>query len=53
MSRHGLRVPASMTSLSKALLTLDGTLRLIDPGFELATEATAAADALSAPRIRT
>ncbi len=47
MSRHGLRVPASMTSLSKALLTLDGTLRLIDPGFELATEATAAANALS------
>jgi ubiquinone biosynthesis protein len=47
MSRHGLRPPASMTSLSKALLTLDGTLRLIDPTFELATEATAAADALS------
>ncbi len=47
MSRHGLRPPASMTSLSKALLTLDGTLRLIDPSFELATEATAAADALS------
>ena len=36
-----------MTSLSKALLTLDGTLRGIDPGFDLAQEATAAADALS------
>jgi ubiquinone biosynthesis protein len=47
MSRHGLKVPVSMTSLSKALLTLEGTLRLIDPGFDLATEATAAADALS------
>ena len=48
MTRHGLRVPASMTSLSKALLTLDGTLRVIDPAFELASEATAAADALAA-----
>jgi ubiquinone biosynthesis protein len=49
MSHHGLRVPASMTSLSRALLTLDGTLRIIDPSFELATEATAAAQALAAP----
>jgi len=48
MTRHGLRVPASMTTLSKALLTLDGTLRVIDPTFELAVEATTAADALSA-----
>jgi ubiquinone biosynthesis protein len=47
MTRHGLRPPASMTSLSKALLTLDGTLRLVDPSFELAAEATAAADALA------
>jgi ubiquinone biosynthesis protein len=46
MTRHGLRVPRAMTSLSRALLTLDGTLRLIDPTFELATEATAAAEAL-------
>ncbi len=49
MARHGLRVPASMTSLSRALLTLDGTLRVIDPSFELAAEATAAAEALAAP----
>ncbi len=47
MTRHGLHVPASMTSLSKALLTLDGTLRVIDPTFDLAREATTAADALS------
>jgi ubiquinone biosynthesis protein len=46
MTRHGLRVPVSMTALSKALITLDGTLRVIDPTFELATEATAAADVL-------
>jgi ubiquinone biosynthesis protein len=36
-----------MTSLSKALLTLDGTLRVIDPGFDLAREATAAAESMS------
>jgi ubiquinone biosynthesis protein len=47
MTHHGLHVPASMTSLSKALLTLDGTLRVIDPSFDLAREATAAADALA------
>jgi len=49
MGRHGLRVPASMTSLSRALLTLDGTLKLIDPTFDLATEATATAGALQGP----
>ena len=49
MTRHGMRVPPSMTSLSRALLTLDGTLRVIDPTFELAVEATAAADALRGP----
>ncbi len=49
MARHGMRVPASMTSLSRALLTLDGTLRVIDPTFELATEAGAAAAALAVP----
>jgi ubiquinone biosynthesis protein len=32
-----------MTVLSRALLTLDGTLKVIDPGFELATEASAVA----------
>ena len=49
MSRHGMRVPASLTSLSRALLTLDGTLKVIDPTLELAVEATAAADALRGP----
>jgi ubiquinone biosynthesis protein len=45
MTRHGLSVPASMISLSRALLTLDGTLRVIDPQFDLASEtATRAAD---------
>ncbi len=41
MSRHNLRVPRSMTTLSRALLTLDGTLTIIDPLFDMATQATA------------
>jgi ubiquinone biosynthesis protein len=49
MVRHGLRVPPSMTSLSRALLTLDGTLRVIDPSFVLASEAGASAQALAVP----
>lgn len=49
MARHGLQVPPSMTSLSRALLTLDGTLRVIDPSFDLAAEAGAAAAAVAAP----
>ncbi|MFN8025924.1 MAG: AarF/ABC1/UbiB kinase family protein [Acidimicrobiia bacterium] len=41
MQRHGLEVPGAMTVLSRALLTLEGTLRTIDPGFNLGHEATA------------
>jgi ubiquinone biosynthesis protein len=41
MGRHGLEVPNAMTVLSRALLTLEGTLRTIDPGFNIAHEATA------------
>ncbi len=41
MSRHGLRPPRSMFQLSRALLTLDGTLRGISPDFDLPGEATA------------
>ena len=39
MSRHGLEVPSAMTILSRALLTLEGTLRTIDPTFNIANEA--------------
>jgi len=38
--RHGLEVPTAMTVLSRAMLTLEGTLRTIDPTFNLAHEAT-------------
>jgi ubiquinone biosynthesis protein len=41
MDHHGMRPPRSMLLLSRTLLTLEGTLKTIDPGFELATEAEA------------
>jgi ubiquinone biosynthesis protein len=40
MQRHGLEVPGAMTILSRALLTLEGTLRTIDSTFNIAHEAT-------------
>ena len=39
MERHGLRPPPTVTLLSRALLTLEGTLHVIDPGFDLAARA--------------
>ncbi len=39
MARQGLRVPPAMSLLGRALLTLDGTLRTIDPTFDLRAEA--------------
>ncbi len=39
MEHHGLRPPSSMLLLSRTLLTLEGTLKTIDPGFVLASEA--------------
>ena len=38
MERHGLRPPATISRCPRALLTLEGTLRVIDPGFDLAKE---------------
>ena len=43
MGRHGLEVPTAMTVLSRALLTLEGTLRTIEPTFNIAHEVTALA----------
>lgn len=40
MILHGMRVPPSMTQLSRALLTLQGTLQTIAPWFDLASEST-------------
>jgi len=50
MRRHGLEVPGAMTVLSRALLTLEGTLRTIDPSFNLAHEATALLPDLAEPQ---
>ena len=38
MQRHGLRPPKSISILSRAMLTLEGTLKIISPSFDLATE---------------
>ncbi len=40
MGRHGLAIPAPMSTLSRAMLTLEGTLRIIDPAFDVARAAT-------------
>jgi ubiquinone biosynthesis protein len=39
MERHGLEPPGSMVLLSRTMLTLEGTLKVLDRGFELAPEA--------------
>jgi ubiquinone biosynthesis protein len=39
IDRHGLRPPRSMLLLSRTLITLEGTLRNLDPGFDLGREA--------------
>jgi ubiquinone biosynthesis protein len=39
IERHGLRPPRSMMLLSRTLITLEGTLRMLSPGFELGSEA--------------
>jgi ubiquinone biosynthesis protein len=39
MERHGLRPPRALLVLSRSLLTLEGTLKQLDPGFDLPTEA--------------
>ena len=40
MERHGLRPPRTMLLLSRTLLTLEGTLKVIDPEFNLPGQAT-------------
>jgi ubiquinone biosynthesis protein len=39
IDRHGLRPPRSMLLLSRTLITLEGTLKTIEPGFDLGREA--------------
>lgn len=40
MRRHELPVPATFTVLARALLTLEGTLRTLDPGLDTAAAAS-------------
>jgi ubiquinone biosynthesis protein len=40
MERHGLRPPRTLLLLSRTLLTLEGTLKLIDPEFDLPAQAS-------------
>jgi len=35
LSRHGVALPRALTVLARAMLTLDGTLRILDPGFRM------------------
>lgn len=36
LSRHGVAVPRALTVLARSMLTLDGTLRIVDPVFHMA-----------------
>jgi ubiquinone biosynthesis protein len=40
MDRHGLQVPSALTLLSRSLLTLEGTLGVLCPGFDFAATGT-------------
>ncbi|TAK68183.1 MAG: AarF/ABC1/UbiB kinase family protein [Actinomycetota bacterium] len=40
LARHGVKAPRALTVLGRAMLTLDGTLRIIDPGFRMVERAT-------------
>jgi ubiquinone biosynthesis protein len=49
LQRNRLAVPTSLTLLSRALITLDGTLRTMAPGFAFAEQAQALARSLVMP----
>lgn len=41
LSRHGVKAPEALTVLARASLTIDGTLRILDPSFRMGPAATA------------
>ncbi|MBO0729898.1 MAG: AarF/ABC1/UbiB kinase family protein [Acidimicrobiaceae bacterium] len=49
LQEHRFTVPPSLTLLARALLTLDGTLHLVAPGYPLAERVTAVAKPLLIP----
>jgi ubiquinone biosynthesis protein len=53
LRRNRLPVPTSLTLLSRALITLDGTLRTMAPGFAFAHEAQSQAGTMIMPAVDT
>ena len=53
MDRHGLRVPSALTLLSRSLVTLEGTLGVLCPGFDFAGTGTELARADAATTVGT
>lgn len=49
MGRHAIPVPAPFTLLARALVTLEGTLRVIDPTVDLATRGSGSPRQLDGP----
>jgi ubiquinone biosynthesis protein len=49
LQEHRFTIPPSLTLLARALLTLDGTLHLVAPGYPLAERVTAVAKPLLVP----
>jgi ubiquinone biosynthesis protein len=51
LGRFGIRLPADLVLLSRALITLDGTLRVLSPGFSLVPAVTAVMTSTTSPPI--
>jgi ubiquinone biosynthesis protein len=51
VTRHGLRVPGQVAAAFRTLASLEGTLRLIDPGLDLVGSSRQQAAAAAAPAL--
>ena len=51
LGRIGIAFPPAIAAVFRALITLDGTVRVIDPGFDMAAEARAAAGRYAADQL--
>jgi len=51
LAKFGIRLPADLVLLSRALITLDGTLRVLSPGFSLVPAVTAVMTSTTSPPI--
>ena len=52
LTRFGIRVPADLSTFSRALVVLDGTLTTLSPGFSLADHARAVAAEWASERLQ-